>query len=242
MPEAKPMKLIPSRPVAIASVLGLGAAACSAAAPGSSYLGGGAASTDSDSVAPAGVVTVLLARCAAPVISALGVNGPIYTAKVTLGGSQTFDMLVDTGSPEMLVASSSCNDCTGVSPLFTPGTSAVDLHRTDSMIYGAGELAGELYTESAQVGGAPTVPVNLLAVTNSAGFFGSQNVLCDSDQGILGLATPLSGESDYFEQLVGLRGVPDIIRGRPMRYRRLAMARRLRSVGRDRQPSVHTHG
>jgi hypothetical protein len=78
------------------------------------------------------------------------------------------------------------------------------------MIYGAGDLAGELYTENAQVGGAPTVPVNLLAVTNSAGFFGSQNVLCDSDQGILGLATPLPGESDYFEQLVGLRGVPDI--------------------------------
>jgi hypothetical protein len=201
---------LPYQPLAIASVLCLCAAACSAAAPGSPYPGGGVASTDSGSGLPAGVVTVPLARCATPVISALGVNGPIYTAKVTLGGSQAFDLLLDTGSSEMTVASSSCTDCTGASPRFTPDSTAVDLHQTDSIQYGAGDLAGELYADNAQVAGAPTVPVNLLAVTKSAGFFGGRNAICNTDQGILGLAPPSPGESDYFTQLVGLRGVANV--------------------------------
>lgn len=154
-------------------------------------------------------VEIPLSRCMSPVFSSLGAHGPIYTANVTLGGSQVFRMLADTGSSLMGVASSSCTDCTGVSPLYTPGTSAADLHQSGSVTYNGSGISGELFKDNAQAGMASTVPVTLLSIEKQGGFL-TQNPLCNSFQGVLGLATPDPGENDYFAQLVAVDGTPNI--------------------------------
>src|SRR6476619_5679141 len=52
-------------------------------------------------------------------------DGSFYTAMVTIG-SQMFALDVDTGSTTVGVAGASCSACTGISPLYAPGTSAMD--------------------------------------------------------------------------------------------------------------------
>jgi hypothetical protein len=157
-----------------------------------------------DSGVPTVSIAVPLTRCPSPVISSFGLNGPLYTAKVSVGGSQTFQMLVDTGSSEMGVASSSCTDCMGVSPLYNPGPNAVDLHQTSGVVYNGSAVSGELFTDDVQVGQAQTVPVNFLAIVKQINFL-TQSPLCTSYQGVLGLGTPGPAERDYFAQVVALR-------------------------------------
>jgi hypothetical protein len=78
--------------------------------------GGGLDTGMTETGAPLVLVTVPLSGCV-----------PYYTANVTLGaGAESFALVLDTGSTTLAVASSACTDCTGVSPLYTPGFSAVD--------------------------------------------------------------------------------------------------------------------
>src|SRR5579862_1690201 len=62
---------------------------------------------------PKGLVTIPLGGCI-----------PEYTAEVTIGGKQVFNLVVDTGSTTLGVASNTCSNCTGIKPLYTPGVSA----------------------------------------------------------------------------------------------------------------------
>jgi hypothetical protein len=120
--------------------------------------------------------------------------GPI----VTIGG-QPFMMDLDTGSTTIGVAGSTCTQCTGVTPLYTPGMTATDEHKTASTVYADNSgWSGEIYKDAVGLGqGAPTVPVDVVAMTRQRQFF-YQNQY----QGIFGLGAPENAEPStgaYFD-------------------------------------------
>jgi len=141
--------------------------------------------------------------------------GSIYTATVTIGGSQAFQAIVDTGSTTFGVASSKCTDCTGVTPSYTPGSSATDEKQTVNAAYGSGSWTGELYQDSIAPGTETPIPVKFAAINTQSTFF--QPAQCDSKiasyQAILGLGptgAALKGTQGYFDELVAQQHVPDV--------------------------------
>lgn len=127
---------------------------------------------------------LLLALCAVaacggnsgpPAIALTGCPEIGYVAPFTIGG-QTFQLGVDTGSSTLAVASSACTDCGSVTPLYTPGATAVDQHHGVEVVYGDGESwVGEIFVDSVQVGGMGSAARMPLAavVSQDGGFFGS---------------------------------------------------------------------
>ena len=110
-----------------------------------------------------------------------------YTAPLTLGGTQHQDVIVDTGSSSLGVAASGCSNC-GVTPLYMPGSSAVDQHAPTSAMYGDGSgWSGEIYQDMVALGMAATVPVKFSAITSSSMFFRSFDTGAPQYQGIMGL-------------------------------------------------------
>jgi hypothetical protein len=136
----------------------------------------------------------------------------VYKAGVTVG-SQTFQMIIDTGSTTLGVASSKCTDC-GVTPLYTPGTAAVDEGSMTTSQYGSGSWTGEIYQDSVGFTSDPTVPLKFAAITTQSMFFGP--MMCQSGggyQGIMGLdraKAELSGTNAFFDQFVQARGIADV--------------------------------
>jgi hypothetical protein len=159
----------------------------------------GSAEAATDTSAPLGLVTVPLSGCV-----------PFYTANVTIGGAEAFALIVDTGSTTLAVASSSCTTCTGVSPLYTPGSTAVDEHETASSTYGGGAMwSGEVYDDSVGMG-TPTAsaPVMLAAIDSQSQFF-LGSITCGSastpysSQGVIGFAPgpdAVMGTDGFFDQ------------------------------------------
>ena len=117
-----------------------------------------------------------------------------YVAAVTLGGNQTFNLSIDSGSTTMAVASNSCTDC-NVSPTYTPGASAHDQMQSAKAQYynGASGWSGEVYTDSVALDGAPPLSMAFVAMHDQTKFFNSE-VQCPGvtqpviTQGILGVA------------------------------------------------------
>jgi hypothetical protein len=138
-----------------------------------------------------------------------------YTAGVTLGGSQSFQLTIDTGSTTLGVASTSCTNCS-VNPEYTPGASAVDQHQQATSQYASGSWTGEIFQDTVATGSEPAVPVKLVAIDTQSQFF--VPALCDSGsggsyQGILGLGPPgaaLQGTVGYFDALVASQHVPNV--------------------------------
>jgi Eukaryotic aspartyl protease len=137
----------------------------------------------------------------------------VYTAPVTIG-SQTFQLTVDTGSTTLGVASKSCTSC-GVSPTYSPSTSAVDQKQTATSQYASGSWSGEIYQDGVSAGSAPGVQVDLVAIDQQSQFFVPSQ--CDSTsggyQGIVGFGPPgsaLQGTNGYFDQFVAADNVPNI--------------------------------
>jgi hypothetical protein len=180
----------------------LGAAAACGGHSGAAAPGG----TEDGGVTPAaGYVTIPLSSC---VPSA-------YTATVTIGGSQAFQLVVDTGSTTLGVAASGCSDCSGVAPLYDPGSGAVDQHRQASSQFETGQWSGEVYEDTVAAGPEPAVSLRLVAIDSQSQFF--QSTQCDSAsggfQGVLGLgpsAAALSGTDGYLDRLVAAGQVPDV--------------------------------
>jgi hypothetical protein len=165
-----------------------------------------------DSTTPA-VITVPLTGC----------NEGAYLAEVEIG-SQSFELMVDTGSGTLAVASTTCATC-GVSPLYTPGPQAVDDDASVMDIYGDGLDAsggsgggwiGEVYTDRVSAGGgaAAAVPMKLGAMTSQTNFFFP--LQCGAAilpwQGLVGLApgTARPGTDGYFAALVASRSLPNV--------------------------------
>ncbi|HTR51357.1 MAG TPA: pepsin-like aspartic protease [Kofleriaceae bacterium] len=136
-----------------------------------------------------------------PVAIALtSIGGLAYTGPLAFG-AQHFDVILDTGSTTLGVASTTCTNC-GVTPLYAPGNGAVDQHQTASAQYADGSgWTGEIYQDSPALGDGPAVAVKLGAITSSNNFF--RDFTGDGTaeyQGILGLGPDgalLTGTTSY---------------------------------------------
>jgi len=175
------------------------------AASGDDASPGGGSGDDAAAEAspPAGsIITVPLEEC----------TPLVYKAGVVVG-AQTFQLIIDTGSTTLGVASSKCTDC-GVTPLYTPGAMAVDQMTMANSQYGSGSWTGEVYQDSVGFASDPTVPLKFAAITTQTNFFGP--MMCEAGggyQGIMGLdraKSELPGTNAFFDQFVSARGIADV--------------------------------
>ena len=106
-----------------------------------------------------------------------------YTANITVG-SQTFDVIVDTGSTTLGIAGSTCSNC-NVTPAYTPGSTATDQHSTSTAVYGDMSMwMAENFSDQVAVTGDTTVTMRFADITSQSGFFREGF----PSQGILGFA------------------------------------------------------
>jgi hypothetical protein len=175
-----------------------------AACGGSSLGNPDAKPADAAADAPADA-QVFTGMAAIPLASA---DGTYYTAQVTIG-SQKFAMVVDTGSSTAAVAGSSCSGC-GVTPLYTPGSSATDTHTPATAQYGSGSWMGEIFKDRLGLGnGTPAATVALASITSQMTFFDNNQ---NSFQGLLGLGGDgllTTGTTSYLDQVVAT-GMTDV--------------------------------
>ncbi len=177
------------------------------------------ASTTTSSAPPgdAGVpplATITLGEC----------PGNIITVPVTIGGSQTFNVVLDTGSSTLAVAGSSCTACR-VTPEYTPGSTATDAHQTAQQYYGTDQQnssgwSGEIYTDSVVLGDELGTPMKFVDISEEQNFFLSSGCTSpnpapwtSTTQGILGIGPPYTvtpGTNDYFNQLDSTWGVMNV--------------------------------
>ncbi len=160
--------------------------------------------TQTEAGPPPGVLAVPLSSC----------SSDVYSASVTIGGSQTFQLIVDTGSSTLGVASSTCTTC-NVTPEYTPGSTAVDQNMMTNIQYASGSWTGEVYQDQAAVGPSQAAPVKLAAIDTQTDFF--EPMQCDSTsgsiQGIIGFGPPLAvakGTNLWFNSWVTTSSLPDI--------------------------------
>jgi hypothetical protein len=128
-------------------------------------------------------------------------QGMLYTASLTASGA-TFQLDLDSGSTTTGVAAASCTSCTGLTPLYQPGTTATDQQQTASTAYADGSRwSGEIFNDMVGLGGgSPTVPVKLVSITSQHAFFYGNEY-----QGILGLGPDAlleTGTSSYYDAAV----------------------------------------
>ncbi len=150
--------------------------------------------------------------------------GNIITVPVTIGGDQTFNMVLDTGSTTTAVAGSACTAC-GVSPEYTPDSTATDTDKTAEQEYGTDQQnssgwSGEIYRDTITLGNEPGTPVNFVEITEQQRFF--NDVGCTSlnptpatstTQGIFGIGPPYNlspGTTAYLNQLDATWGVMNV--------------------------------
>jgi hypothetical protein len=108
--------------------------------------------------------------------------GLAYSVGITIGGQQ-FQVITDTGSTSLGIAGSTCSAC-GVTPEYTPGSTAVDQHSTSNSQYGdSSSWTGENYADKvALTGDSDAVTMRFGSMTTQSGFFQQG----ETDQGILG--------------------------------------------------------
>jgi hypothetical protein len=153
---------------------------------------------------PSSLIAVPLQAC----------QGLAFTADVSVGG-QDFQMIVDTGSTSLGVASSMCSGC-GVTPLYTPGATAVDQKVMGTSQFGSGSWSGEVYQDSVGFASDPSVPVKFVAIDTQSMFF-RPGATCGTSgtgfQGIIGFdraSAAVQGTNAFFDQFVSAKGIPDV--------------------------------
>lgn len=82
-----------------------------------------------------------------------GDDGFAYLAPVTIGGSQSFLLDLDTGSTTLGVAGSTCSKCGSGVTKYTPDGTATALGTTANAEYGAGSWTGANYSDSVSLMG-----------------------------------------------------------------------------------------
>jgi hypothetical protein len=167
-------------------------------------------SSETDS-AQGTVVSVPLAGC----------SEASYSARVTFGNAQSFSLLIDTGSTTLAVAASDCSTC-GVSPVYTPDSTATDLHQEISAEYGSSSAdltgwKGDLYKDIVGTGegAAGSTFMRFVAIRSQSQFFEAE--ACGTApftyEGVLGLAPLASavGATDgYVDDLVAKGSVQNV--------------------------------
>jgi hypothetical protein len=139
-----------------------------------------------------------------PKLAAIPLTNPegfFWGANLSVG-SQSFFVQADTGSATTAVAGTSCTTCAsvGVSPLYMPGATAKDDHRTAGVQYvDMSGWSGEIYTDRISLGhGTPSLSLPIGDISDNLMEFFQDNAY----QGILGLAAPEAGAPDtggYFD-------------------------------------------
>ncbi len=115
----------------------------------------------------------------------------LYDAQVSIG-NQVFALSIDTGSTTLGVAGATCTaGCTGVSPRYTPSSTATDTGLSVSTMYADGSgWSGTIYSDTVGLGeGSPSVELNLADITHASSFFFENDY-----QGILGLGPQQNAE------------------------------------------------
>jgi hypothetical protein len=163
---------------------------------------GGDGAKDGGGSGEAGVVEVPLTGCY-----------ETHTLPVTIGGTQTFHLNLDTGASTLGVASTACASCAdaGVSPLYAPGASATNLGRPVTLMYAPDfGWSGEAYRDTVSIGGVST-SVELVAITSASNYFypgacdtpdGSVPGPYDGTIGFGVAASILPGTNEYFDQAI----------------------------------------
>jgi hypothetical protein len=141
---------------------------------------------------------------------------------VTIGGNQTFQLNVDTGSASLGVAAAGCTGCqdNGVSTLYAPGPQAKDLSMKVSSTYDTGELgwSGEGYQDLVAIGGVST-ELDFAAITSQNSYFFANS--CDTPSGevpaqydgIIGFGPPsllVAGTTSFLDQIQHAGKIDDV--------------------------------
>jgi hypothetical protein len=134
-----------------------------------------------------------------------------YNAPFSIGGS-SFALTIDTGSSDIGVVSSSCTNCTGITPVYSPGSSATDQHATGGVSYSSGQgWTGEIWSDTFSPGAGLAPKTKLVAIASqSDDFFASAScglgAIPISYQGIAGFGVASSATSGVESPLTALTG------------------------------------
>ncbi|KZP09518.1 acid protease [Athelia psychrophila] len=90
-----------------------------------------------------------------------------YIAKVTVG-SQTFDLIVDTGSS---------NTWVGANTKFTKGSTGTSTGKSVSVSYGSGSFKGTEYTDTVTIGTAKVASQSIGVASSATGFTGVDGIV-----------------------------------------------------------------
>lgn len=153
-----------------------------------------------------------------------GCSSADYQAKVTLGGNQVLNLLVDTGSTTLAVADASCDDCQGVTPTYTPGGDAQSTGTAVKSTYGTGNgWTGTAESDTVQItSGIKALQMRFARITDQTttaagvGFFSGSdctgNTTDNAHQGIFGMGNAmdaLPGTDTYLDVLKASGQVSD---------------------------------
>lgn len=111
-----------------------------------------------------------------------------YFGAVEIGTPpQTFNVVLDTGSSDLWVASTECRTCSSSTPMFdASGSSSIqESSQATTIQYGSGAVRGSLAQDTVSLGGLTLSDQTFLAVSQT-----TSSLLDGSLSGILGLAFP----------------------------------------------------
>ncbi len=144
------------------------------------------------------------------VVPLIGCSSEDYIAPITIGNTNVFQVIVDSGSTTTAVAGRSCTTC-NVSPKYSPGESASDTGEPIQAQYGLGDWEGEGYSDVIRLGTGPSTTVQFGAIFDQEQWFSGGNCLSDGNpsttalnQGIMGVgpaSLALDGTSSYFDAI-----------------------------------------
>jgi hypothetical protein len=137
-----------------------------------------------------------------------------YGAGINVG-SQTFEMVVDTGSTTLGVAGTGCTTC-AVTPLYTPGSTATNENQTLTSNFGSGSWTGDVYQDSVAFNALSSQPADLkfASITSQMDFFDDLTFAGTTETGIIGFdvgqaaapcgttTQPVACTNGFFDQFI----------------------------------------
>ena len=143
-----------------------------------------------------------------------------YTVTATIGESQQFQVAIDTGSGSLGVVGSTCGaTCSGITPQYTPDSTATDEMQVCMAQYDTGSWDGEIYQDNVALGSAPAVPTKFGSMTTQSNFLNPGYTQCVAHssgggvQGIIGFGpagSAFPGTTGFFDEYVATENIPNL--------------------------------